>query len=71
MIEEGKKREKDIKRDYPYLGEFDSGLVVLFINKEKGLVIRGDEIDKIGDYSEHWAEKDVTLFKGDIILRNV
>ena len=52
-----KKMEKEMK--FPLLVEAkDSGLIVLFVNKTTGTVVKKDKLYDIGYYVANWVECD-------------
>jgi len=56
---------------YPHLGEYASGLVVLFTNPNTGIVVYPGSynIHPIGTYLDNW-EMEYQLYQGKIILEN-
>lgn len=76
MIEEGKKGEVKVP-EYPYLGVYVSGAVVLFTGEDTGVVVRvSRDFNVLSDHSigvvgVNWCEHLCKPYKGDIILRNV
>lgn len=56
---------------YPHLGEYASGLVVLFTNPNTGFVVYPGSYNTypIGTYLDNW-EMEYHLYQGKIILEN-
>lgn len=50
--------EQGVKREYPYLGRYEDG-VVLFTQKKTGIWLVG-ESDRVGNYIDYWAEESFT-----------
>lgn len=63
---------KEVKRNYPYIGEHSTGLIVLFSNPNAGTVLRDSIANKhpVGTFREIWTEEDYDLFEGEVILSN-
>lgn len=57
--------------DYPVLKIYkDTGSVVLFSSKGKGICVVAGEGDKLGEYSTAWSEEYFEKFYGKVILEN-
>ena len=50
---------KERKREYPYLGRWSDGLVVLFCHTNTGTAIDGTGWP-VGSYTDKWAEDEFT-----------
>lgn len=63
---------KSDKKKYPYLGIFNNGTIVFFINPKGGFCLYSGDgcLHSKGRYSENWAENECKKFEGEIILRN-
>lgn len=62
-----------VRGKYPYLGEFDDGMIVLFTAPEVGFVVYVTSPVKdyeIGEYGEGWCEGDAKPFEGRVFLSN-
>lgn len=64
-------------RKYPYLGiDRETGLVVLFVEKDTGTLVHDSEIknpsdkNRIGHYSQIWHENEFEYFNGNLVLSN-
>lgn len=62
-------------RTYPYLGISINGVgttIVLFSAPNTGIVVgvSSESLNKIGAYSESWAESVFMIFEGEVKLRN-
>lgn len=55
-IEVQVKREKEVRREYPYLGRHGSGMVVLFLDNNSGILLIGGHIH----HSNNWLEDKFT-----------
>jgi hypothetical protein len=56
-------------RNYPYLGEFERGDVVLFTSPNCGVcVVEG--LSALGEYSRDWDEGRARFFVGTVSLSN-
>lgn len=65
--------EKPTERNYPYLGVFQDGVIILFTKPETGMVVRttGAGAESIGGYEESfWAEEDADVYQGTVTLEN-
>lgn len=70
-------KETKEKSKYPYLGIMPdgcgcSGLVVLFTSGNTGICVRTGQngYNKIGEYSDNWAEWSFVPFDGRVFLEN-
>lgn len=72
MIKSEVKNEKKISREYPYLGQFRDGEIVLFVAPKTGFTIRQGTpiINGIGHFADTWGESDAEIFTGEITLSN-
>ena len=57
---------------YPFIGisRDYNGLIVLFTSVGSGVVLSGNEGNKIGEYSTHWGMQFFDVFYGKIELSN-
>jgi hypothetical protein len=64
-------KPQKVKRDYPYLGRHEEGIVVLFMCKNCGTCVDGDEYP-VGHTSDGWNEDAFTPLSPSetITLRN-
>jgi hypothetical protein len=59
------------KPNYPYLGVGRSGVVVLFNQKDTGMVVREGGDYALGHYlDDEWREENFKPFTGTVTLRN-
>jgi hypothetical protein len=59
------------KKEYPYLGIYETGLIVLFSSYKTGVAIKqGDGTNTIGTYSTSWDEDNFKLFDNRVELTN-
>lgn len=57
--------------DYPVLKIYkDTGSIVLFSSKGKGICVVAGEGDKLGEYSTLWLEEFFENFHGKVTLEN-
>lgn len=63
-----KKEKTESKREYPYLGVFEDGEIVLFTDVETGMTVGGK--DRVGHWSSQWVEGRAKIFQGTITLSN-
>lgn len=64
------KEEKKAERVYPYIGESESGLVVLFHKERSGILLNEGRTFKKGFYWSSWNEEHFTPLEGKVILQN-
>lgn len=72
MIKSEVKNDKKVSREYPYLGVFPDGEIVLFTSPCTGTLIYTIMTPAIrfGHYSSDWDENKFTRFTGEITLSN-
>ena len=58
------------ERSYPWLGEGDNGLIVLFTQKKKGVVIVGSPLYVVGYQVSSWIMDTFKPFTGSVTLSN-
>jgi len=56
--------------EYTFMGISVNGLIVLFVNKGCGTVIKADEHNRKGKYYESWTMACFSKFKGKITITN-
>lgn len=65
-------KQNEIKttiKQYPYLGKFSDGTVVLFSSEDTGICVHSST-DPIGQFSCTWDESGASEFEGELILSN-
>jgi hypothetical protein len=55
---------------FPKLMTNDRGMIVLFYEERKGMVLRVVDVHKIGVYSESWGMEHFQDYEGEITLKN-
>lgn len=71
-------QEKEIcneEKTYPYIGIDRKGLIVLFCNKQEGVILKKPEEQlynryKVGDYREDWVQGAFQVFDKEVVLSN-
>jgi hypothetical protein len=72
-----KTNSESLKFSYPKIMEGTGGLVVLFIDKKNGTVIKNrdaghkDNYYKVGEGRSDWVESTFTDVLDDVVLRNI
>lgn len=61
-----------VQPEYPCLKKGSTGVVVLFTEPNKGLVLKsGSTTYKVGNYSDDWNEHSFTLYPNIILISNI
>lgn len=65
-----KMKKVKAKPEYPYLGIFDNGAIILFTGIGIGTCIADGGVHHVGEYGITWEEESATFFTGEINLSN-
>ena len=65
-----KEKEKEEAEDPIIMKNKDNNYLVLFYEKEKGIVLTENNVYKIGCYSNNWYMPNFIPFNGKVILQN-
>lgn len=69
-IEVKVEKQKKQESEYPKLMASVSGNVVLFLEKNRGILLVSDGAKVVGDYETTWIEEYFTDFDGTVTLSN-